>query len=183
LEHAKPLEPADDLFSDLVTYSATPQLKDKTKLVVDATGVGRPVVDMLKQRGLKPIAIAIHGGDTVSADSGFLRVPKRDLVAAVQVMLQTERLKFASAIPALPQLIQELLAFRVKIDPTTAHDSYGSWREGTHDDLVLALAVAAWYGERPQAPNNASLNLGSFSSIPGVTGILDRPLPGMLGPW
>jgi hypothetical protein len=36
-------------------------------------------------------------------------------------------------------LVQELLNFRVKIDPLTAHDSYGCWREGGHDDLVLAL--------------------------------------------
>ena len=28
----------------------------------------------------------------------------------------------------------------------TAHDSYGAWREGQHDDLVLALALALWAG-------------------------------------
>ena len=39
----------------------------------------------------------------------------------------------------------ELLGFRVKIDPTTAHDSYAAWREGAHDDLVLALALAVWH--------------------------------------
>ena len=44
-------------------------------------------------------------------------------------------------IPAIPTLVQELLAFRVKIDPLTAHDSYGAWREGAHDDLVLAVAL------------------------------------------
>jgi hypothetical protein len=79
-------------------------------------------------------------------------VPKRDLVGVVQVLLQTERLKFASEIPAVPMLVQELLAFRVKIDPLTAHDSYGAWREGAHDDLVLAVAVAAWYAQRPVPP-------------------------------
>jgi hypothetical protein len=50
----------------------------------------------------------------------------------------------------VPVLVQELLAFRVKIDPLTAHDSYGTWREGAHDDLVLATAVAAWWAERRQ---------------------------------
>jgi hypothetical protein len=33
-----------------------------------------------------------------------------------------------------------------------AHDSYGAWREGAHDDLVLAVAVAAWYGEHYSPP-------------------------------
>ena len=45
-------------------------------------------------------------------------------------------------------LVQELLNFRVTIDPRTAHDSYAAWREGMHDDLVLAVAMACWWGER-----------------------------------
>ena len=35
----------------------------------------------------------------------------------------------------------------MKIDPITAHDSYGAWREGQHDDLVLAVALAVWFAE------------------------------------
>lgn len=128
-----------------------PELKGHTQLVVDATGVGRPVVDMLRQRGLEPVAITITGGDHVVFEDGW-RVPKRDLIASVQVLLQTERIKFAEQIPAVGTLVQELLAFRVKIDPLTAHDSYGAWREGPHDDLVLAVAVAAWWGQRWNPP-------------------------------
>jgi hypothetical protein len=44
-------------------------------------------------------------------------------------------------------LKRELLSFRVKLDPRTAHDSYEHWREQDHDDLVLAVACAAWYRE------------------------------------
>jgi hypothetical protein len=118
------------------------------ELVVDATGVGRPVVDLMRQRGLEPVAITITGGDQTVWDHGGWRVPKRDLIASVQVLLQTERLKFAKGVPIVSTLVQELLAYRVKIDPITAHDSYGPWREGAHDDLLLAVAVAAWYAER-----------------------------------
>lgn len=67
------------------------------------------------------------------------------------MLLQSDRLKFAAGLPAVPLLVQELLAFRVKIDPLTAHDSYGSWREGSHDDMVLAVAIASWWGERWEA--------------------------------
>ncbi len=35
----------------------------------------------------------------------------------------------------------------MKIDPATAHDSYSHWREGDHDDLVLATAMACWFRE------------------------------------
>ncbi len=36
----------------------------------------------------------------------------------------------------------------MKINISTAHDSYEAWREGDHDDLVLAVAMACWAGER-----------------------------------
>jgi hypothetical protein len=39
------------------------------------------------------------------------------------------------------------LNFKVKIDPRSAHDSYSAWREEDHDDLVLSVALAAWWGE------------------------------------
>ena len=46
-----------------------------------------------------------------------------------------------------PTLIHELKDFKVKIDLKTAHDAYGAWREGEHDDIVLSLAVALWVAE------------------------------------
>jgi hypothetical protein len=48
------------------------------------------------------------------------------------------------------------LNFRVKIDPLTAHDSYGAWREGQHDDLVLAVALAVWFAEHGGGRPNLS---------------------------
>jgi hypothetical protein len=40
--------------------------------------------------------------------------------------------------------------FRRKIDLRTAHDSYEHWREGDHDDLVLAVCLACWGAMNPQ---------------------------------
>lgn len=129
-------------------------------LVVDATGVGRPVMDMLFKElrgGLKgttikvtPCPVTITGGDSASRnpDGGGWRVPKRDLVSAALVLLQNGRLKIAEALPLRETLVRELLNFRVKINISTAHDSYEAWREGDHDDLVLSVALACWAGER-----------------------------------
>ncbi len=119
-------------------------------LVVDQTGVGRPVVDMLRAADLSPVAITITGGDAVSRDRQEFRTPKRDLVSVVQVLLQSDRLKIARALPEAHTLTAELLAFKVSIS-LKGHDSYGNdagqWRENPHDDLVLAVALACWYGE------------------------------------
>ncbi len=119
-------------------------------LATDNTGVGAPVTDLLRveeQAGnlraqLEPIQIT--GGDTVSYDSGLTRVPKRDLVSVTQVALQTGKLKIAPTLPLADTLVRELQNFKVKINLETAHDSYGAWREGEHDDLVLALALSLW---------------------------------------
>jgi hypothetical protein len=128
-------------------------------LAVDATGVGRPIVDMLKQAikdGLEntPIYvttgwITITGGDAVTRSSdGSLRVPKRDLISSTLVLLQNGQLKIADALELKDTLVKELLNFRVKINISTAHNSYEAWREGDHDDLVLAVALSCWAGER-----------------------------------
>jgi hypothetical protein len=116
-------------------------------LVIDQTGVGRAVFDMFAAADLPVdlVGVSIHGGDTVARDGGNYRVPKRDLVAVMAVLLATGRLKIAEALPEAQTLTAELLNFRVKLDPTTAHDSYAAWREGQHDDLVLAVALACWH--------------------------------------
>ncbi len=124
------------------------RLPEYPELAVDATGVGRPVVDLLRARGLRFDAVTITGGDTATHDGRDWRVPKRDLVGAVAVPLQTGRLKIARGLPDAATLTRELLNFKVTIDPKTAHDSYASWRESDHDDLVLAVALAVWSAER-----------------------------------
>jgi hypothetical protein len=98
---------------------------------------------------LSSYAVTITGGDTVSRKGKDLRIPKRDLVTIVAVLLETRRLKVPKALPLARTLFDELHNFKVKVSPL-GHDSYGAggeWREGQHDDLVLAVALAAWIGE------------------------------------
>jgi hypothetical protein len=78
-------------------------------------------------------------------------VPERDLVAALEVALQTERLKVAEGLKLWPALREEMLNFKRKINLKTAHDSYEHWRETYHDDLVLATALACWGAARRKA--------------------------------
>ena len=116
------------------------------ELVVDNTGVGPAVTDLLKKKGLRFKAVTITGGDEVHAvGGGKYRVPKRDLVSALEVPFHTGRLKVAEDLPLWPALKEELLNFRRKVDLRTAHDSYEHWRETDHDDLVLATALACWW--------------------------------------
>lgn len=127
---------------------AHPKLDGNAQLVVDATGVGRPVVDMLREARCEPQPVTITAGQTVSiTDDGFWHVPKRILVSATAIALQTERLHVARSLALSETLTREMLNFKVKIN-AKAHDSYEAWRDGEHDDLVLAVALAVWWAER-----------------------------------
>ena len=141
--------PYPEVVAEVERLVDTPPLRGQCALVIDGTGCGRAVVDMCRAAKVPaPIAISIHGGDQVTQDGLYYRVPKRDLCGCVQVLLQQRRLRIAQALPEAQTLYTELVNFKVKIDPATAHDSYSSWRERDHDDLVLALAVACWWAER-----------------------------------
>jgi hypothetical protein len=144
----------------IVLLKSLSELDDELVLTVDMTGVGRPVADMLKRRleewleqdraiYLNTAWITITGGDSVTkAEGGGIRVPKRDLASAPLVLMQNKQLKIAEGLQLADTLKRELLNFKVKINIATGHDSYEAWREGDHDDLVLAVAMACWCGER-----------------------------------
>jgi hypothetical protein len=118
--------------------------KSKLELLVDKTGVGVAVTDLLKERGLKFTAVTIHGGGRVTRSKGAYNVPKLDLVAALEVPFHAETLKVAKGLELWGVLREELQNFRRKVNPVTAHTSFEHWRETDHDDLVLAAALACW---------------------------------------
>jgi len=132
-------------------YIQSFQPDDSVYLVIDSTGVGLGIMDMFIKEYLYPVGITITGGSEVNYDGYNYKVPKRDLVTCLQILFQTERLKIAKGLRYVDTLVQELGNFRVKIT-TKGNDTYEAWREGQHDDLVLSVALACWYGENMQ-PN------------------------------
>ncbi len=71
-------------------------------------------------------------------------------------------------------LADELHNFKVTIS-ALGHDSYGAgdgWREGAHDDLVLAVALAAWFGEQDKGSTYTATDPNAQQNV-------DDPLPGV----
>jgi hypothetical protein len=127
---------------------ATPPLSRGTPLVIDKTGVGMAVADLFAAAGMRPHAITITGGEEVIKEGTYhTKVPKREVVGNLVAVFQTGRLKIAAGLAEGETLVDELVNFKVKVNLATGHDSYEGWREGMHDDLVLAVALAVWYGE------------------------------------
>jgi hypothetical protein len=110
---------------------------------IDNTGVGNAAVEMLMH--LNPIRITITSGNEATRGNTpqEIGVPKRDLVAALQVPLQNGVLKIAHGLQHANLLISEMENFRAKIS-IAGHDSYEALRENAHDDLVLAAAMATY---------------------------------------
>jgi hypothetical protein len=136
---------------DLLRHTTDEMLRTVThypELVIDQTGVGAPVADLLKEKGLAFRSVIITGGEKVHGGRRA-RVPKRDLVSALEVALQTGALRVAEGLKLWPVLREEMLNFKRKIDLKTAHDSYEHWRESDHDDLVLAVCLACWDAANP----------------------------------
>jgi hypothetical protein len=79
------------------------------------------------------VSITITGGTTASRVDTRWSVPKRDLIAAGQVALQSKRLKIASALPATQALVDELTTYRVTIREG-GRDTFGNGRESPNDD-------------------------------------------------
>jgi hypothetical protein len=138
--------PYPTIVNEVKALTETKDLKGQCTLVIDQTGCGRPEYDLFVTARLScPLSgVSIHGGDNTTREGRQWRVPKRNLVTTIQVLLQEQRLKIADVLPEALILLKELLNFCQKIDPLTAHDSYSAWREGGHDDLVLAKALACW---------------------------------------
>jgi len=128
----------------------TTQRLDRCTVVGDATGVGLPVLELLRQNhSISAVAVTITGGNSVSGSGGSFRVPKRDLVRTLAILFESRRLQIAHTIPTARELIEELRNFKARINPRTRRETYQADGRGSHDDLVLAVALACWYAEKP----------------------------------
>lgn len=137
----------------------SPQLADKSKLLVDATGVGRPVVESMIEKQMKPIAILITGGDTESfdVDTSSWHVAKKILISNMLMLFGSGQLLFAEKLQEKQTVINELTNFKMKLT-RAGNTTYEAWRESDHDDLVLSIAIGVWYAKRfgkPGIPKQA----------------------------
>ncbi|MBK1668331.1 hypothetical protein CKO28_09820 [Rhodovibrio sodomensis] len=123
------------------------RLPQRTELVIDRTGVGRAVFDIFRSHGVRAQAVDITAGDGASQSSDGWRVSKKDLVSRLQALLHQGHLKIAKGMPEAQALVKELQDFRVTF--TQAGNPTFNAREGQHDDLVLAVAIACWWSAMP----------------------------------
>lgn len=149
LERFTPGTPYPDVFARAVELFAGSPLSG-SMMLVDYTAVGRTVVEALRRTKVKATLrpVAITAGHSARPDErGGLLVPRTELAGTMQFLLQSRRIKVAESLPEVETLVSELETFKAEL-PSKPDDDVAAWREKEHDDLVLAVALAAWEGDR-----------------------------------
>ena len=115
------------------------------ELVIDSTGVGVAVRDMLLAKGLRPKAITITAGEAYSQVGSSFHVGKARLIGTFLGAFDGGKVAVNPSMPIWPQLEKEMLAYRAEI--SAQGRAKFEAEEGEHDDMIFALAQAIWYGE------------------------------------
>ena len=140
-------------------------MKNNSELIVDGTGVGEPIIDILRSKSLRPTSIVFTNGEQLNIKyedlnrrfGGFgtgigtmkvvkqLDVPKKDLVAAGQAIIQQARLRIAPDVQYVEDFKRQLIHFKGKVNEKTGYTSYNNDNPDIHDDLTVCFLMAMWY--------------------------------------
>ncbi len=119
------------------------RLAKKCTVLLDITSTGLAPRRVFESRGLYPDPIDLINTGAEEYTKGTHRVPLRDVIGSAQVLLQPNRLKVADALELAETLLSDLQAF----DPKPIERN-SDLRGGRNADLVVALAVALWWGDK-----------------------------------
>ncbi len=141
--------PYQEIATDLKAITSDKAIDPASAIVVvDETGVGVPVAEMVTATlDVRVIPVWITGGAAWRYDKEArdYKVAKQLLCSCVHSLLGQKRIGMNKASAEYRTLTSELDTFDVKISKA-ANELYAA-REGTHDDLVLACALGLWAGE------------------------------------
>jgi len=142
-------------------------LSNNCDLLVDATGVGDPIVEMFHEAGISVMPIIVTGGKGVrEVYEGFgsiiapasdrlrglrvmkeIHVPKADMVAAGQIMLENRRVSIAKNIKWADELKRQLMHLSPKNTPA-GNVRYESDDNSVNDDIAFCYILTAWWALR-----------------------------------
>lgn len=130
----------------------------KPRLVIDETGVGRPVGDMFDAAGLWPSRITITAGlEATQHGANTWHVPKGLLISNLEAHSHSGELRIAAAANDAHALKEELKDFKRKISDA-GRTTYAA-RVGAHDDLVLSVAITLWMATQGPSFSREPLSL------------------------
>lgn len=139
------------------------ELAGQSALLIDGTGIGEAVYDLYTAIGLDPLKIIFTGGNSASVEKNKteaagmfglvsgIKVPKVDLIQALQVYVQQGRLRQTKGLPFADDSREQFQNFVGKINEDTKHVKYENEDEEVHDDLVVTAAMGCWYTQHTRS--------------------------------
>ena len=133
---------------------------DGPHLCLDASGLGAPIRDYLKQSPLfrspphgygatprKIYPVVFTGGESARYDSitGNYNISKSLIVGNFLSLMQHRRFDYAPDLQALPLLEEEIAAFK-RHTTVSGKNSFDA-EAGAHDDLICAICIPLIVGE------------------------------------
>lgn len=154
------------------------QLVDKdADLVIDDTGVGRPVGDLFEaQTNLRPIRVTATSGNDVYRDNETTyTVPKKTLIASLDGILHNApsvlggaNQKHARAVImfrhglSTEQVVRDELASMRRKLSQSGRATFDA-ASGKHDDTISAVCLACWWASYQHSPAGEGRRRGEFS--------------------
>lgn len=155
---ATPFPAVADRVADLI--AATRARSTIRRFYVDATGMGRPLIELLESRDLGTTVVGTYftyGDRRTEEDRQTVRLGKAYLVTRLLMLLQSGRVHLPRTVEA-ETLRAELLAYEPRVYEN-ANEREGAFKVGTHDDLVTALGLAIQLDEQRAYITSSTISL------------------------
>jgi len=128
---------------------------DGPHLCMDASGLGAPIKDYLKQShifsggmyGKKIYPVVFTGGEAARYDTVThnYNISKGLIISNFLSLMQHKRFDYAPDLEALPLLEKEIASFKYHLTPS-GHTGFDA-EQGAHDDLICATCIPLIIGE------------------------------------
>ena len=128
---------------------------DGPHLCMDASGLGAPIKDYLKQTGWfgggsygrKIYPVVFTGGEAARLDPAThnYNISKSIIISNFLSLMQHRRFDYAPDLETLPLLEKEIASFKYHLTPS-GHTGFDA-EQGAHDDLICATCIPLIIGE------------------------------------
>lgn len=140
--------PYPEVVRKIVKICNHKELAGRLNIAADMTGVGRAVMDSLREESV--VADIIWGltytsGRKHTRDGMDFGVPKKDLVGALQMLLHKGTITYHPSLKNSAKMCRQMFEYTVK--KTVRSNVTFDTSSGNHDDIVTAMCNVAWLSQ------------------------------------
>jgi hypothetical protein len=119
--------------------------------LIEANGVGEGVIEIIERElpNAQLYKVYVTGGINASVDYNEIKLPKSQMLSRLVALYDAGLIHMSKKSRQINAMIDELQSFNINVSESNGHETYGA-KIGKHDDMVISLALACWYGQSQQ---------------------------------